>query len=111
MAEEMMDQRTLIGQRLREERIRLGLNQDQLGITPQSQRKYEKGLHTPPADYLQNFAELGADVLYVVTGQRVSGVMDSDEASLVSAFRSAPTLLKKAAFAVLKAEKALEVPD
>ncbi|WP_068634923.1 helix-turn-helix domain-containing protein [Thauera butanivorans] len=82
-----MNERFLIGTRLREERERLGLTQDALGVTPQSQRKYEKGESTPGADYLAMFAALGADVLYILTGQRTVGELAPDEAALLDNYR------------------------
>lgn len=64
-----------IGSRLREERERLGLNQEAFAkITPsgsrQSQSNYEKGARNPDTEYLATIAAAGADVLYIITGQR-----------------------------------------
>lgn len=64
-----------IGERLREERTRLGLNQAQLGevggVQKQAQLKYEKGERHPDAQYLAAVAAKGVDVLYVLTGKPV----------------------------------------
>lgn len=63
-----------IGERLREERVRLGYNQAELaaiaGVAKTSQFNYEKGERSPDAAYLAAVAEKGVDVLYVVTGVR-----------------------------------------
>lgn len=63
-----------IGERLREERVRLGYNQADFaaiaGVAKTSQFNYEKGERSPDAAYLAAVAEKGVDVLYVVTGQR-----------------------------------------
>ncbi|ANF85145.1 regulatory protein [Pseudomonas antarctica] len=63
-----------IGDRLKEERERLGFNQTELaakaGASKNSQYNYEKGERSPDASYLAAVAEQGVDVLYVVTGQR-----------------------------------------
>lgn len=64
-----------IGSRLREERERLGLNQEAFAqITPsgtrQSQSNYEKGARSPDAEYLAAISGAGADVLYIITGER-----------------------------------------
>lgn len=63
-----------IGERLREERIRLGLSQAELGeaggVQKQAQLKYEKGERQPDALYLEGVAGRGVDVLYVLTGRR-----------------------------------------
>ncbi|WP_085656124.1 helix-turn-helix domain-containing protein [Pseudomonas sp. B11(2017)] len=63
-----------IGDRLKEERSRLGLSQTDLGaaggVGKTTQINYEKGSGSPDAKYLAAAAELGVDVLYVVTGER-----------------------------------------
>jgi len=63
-----------ITQRLREERIRLGLTQQTLatagGVLVNAQNTYERGVRVPNAIYLANIAKIGVDVLYVVTGRR-----------------------------------------
>ena len=65
-----------IGARLREERERLGSNQEAFArLTPartrQSQSNYEKGATSPDTLYLAAIAAVGADTHYIVTGQRV----------------------------------------
>ena len=63
-----------IGERLREERQRLGLNQPDFGarggIKKVAQIHYEQGERSPDAEYLAGVAAAGADVLYIVTGER-----------------------------------------
>ena len=63
-----------IGERLREERVRLSLSQelmgDAAGVRKQAQLKYEKGERHPDAAYLERLAAIGVDVLYVLTGRR-----------------------------------------
>lgn len=63
-----------IGERLREERDRLGYTQagfaDALGVSRNSQVNYESGAREPDASYLAGLQRLGADVMYVLTGQR-----------------------------------------
>lgn len=64
-----------IGARLRDERKRLGLSQDEMcvigGVARTTQLKYEANKSKPDADYLQRLAEKGMDVLYVLRGIRV----------------------------------------
>ena len=64
-------------ERLRTERERLKLSQQALaekcGVTARSQRNYESGERNPDSAYLAAIAAAGADVLYILTGQR-SGV-------------------------------------
>lgn len=79
----------ILGERIREERLRLGLTQDQLGVAPKTQRFYESGERSPDAAYLARFAELGADVLYILTGERTVGELAPDEAALLDNYRNA----------------------
>lgn len=63
-----------IGDRLREERLRLAKNQPDFAalghVAKRSQIRYERGEKSPDANYLAGIATAGADVLYVVTGDR-----------------------------------------
>lgn len=84
-----------IGDRLKEERERLGLNQTDFaamaGISKNSQFNYEKGERSPDAAYLSAISEAGVDVLYVLTGQRAMPSPDSlspDEAQVLNSYRS-----------------------
>ncbi len=69
-----------IGARIREERIRLGQTQlrfaDAVGCSKSGLLKWEKGECTPNALVLAVCAELGVDLLYVVTGRRAQSVGD-----------------------------------
>jgi transcriptional regulator with XRE-family HTH domain len=62
-----------IGQRLKQERVRLKLSQSALGaiggVETNAQGNYENGLRYPRADYLSRIAKGGVDVAYVVTGR------------------------------------------
>uniref|UniRef100_A0AB74UKH1 Repressor LexA n=1 Tax=Halomonas phage vB_HboP_4908 TaxID=3350578 RepID=A0AB74UKH1_9VIRU len=67
-----------LGERLREERERLGMSQTQFGdlaqVTKKTQMLYEGDQRSPKADYLTAIAEQGVDVQYVLVGNRsVSG--------------------------------------
>lgn len=63
-----------IGSRLKEERSRLEFSQEAFGevggVRKQAQLNYEKDERSPDANYLGAIAEIGADVQYIVTGQR-----------------------------------------
>ncbi|ACY32439.1 helix-turn-helix domain-containing protein [Comamonas thiooxydans] len=82
-----------IGARLREERERLGLNQEgfgQLGgVRKQAQLLYEKDERKPDSDYLVAVAAAGVDVLFVLTGRRQSDLPAGDvsEQLLLENFR------------------------
>ena len=66
-----------ISTRLQEERKRLGLTQEavaaQLGATKRSVINWEGGAALPGAEVLARYAAAGADVLYILTGQRAGG--------------------------------------
>lgn len=86
-----------IGDRLKEERLRLGFNQADFaavgGVAKTSQFNYEKGDRSPDAVYLAKVLQAGADVLYIVSGRRVpaEAVLDPAEASLLSRYRAVGT--------------------
>lgn len=62
------------GARLREERERLGLLQEdaeiRFGVSRVTWGKYERGESEPGANVLMALINLGADVLYILTGSR-----------------------------------------
>lgn len=80
IVKEIMSNLLRIGERLKEERERLGINQTDFATLGESSRKtqfnYETGERVPDAAYLSSIAEAGADVLYILTGTR-SATMQS----------------------------------
>ena len=103
-----------IGSRLREERETMGKTQSDFaaaaaaagvpGATRQSQAKYEKGLASPSAAYLFAIAEQGADVRYILTGQRdshTSPKLTAEEETLLAYFRDASKEVRRAALGAL----------
>lgn len=76
------------GERLRSERLRIGMQQLELADACAVARKtlsvWEKGEQTPNAAVLSRMAAAGVDVLYVVTGKRA----DESEATLAPAERT-----------------------
>jgi transcriptional regulator with XRE-family HTH domain len=96
-----------IGDRLRGERERLGFTQPAFGsiggVQKLAQLKYEKGERFPGADYLAAIAKVGADVQYIVTGERCSGALSADENELIDRFRAAPLAVRASALAGLAA--------
>lgn len=92
-------QTSSLGSRLREERERLGLKQDALGqlggVNRNTQGNYEKGDRLPDAGYLINVAQVGVDVLYVLTGGRTPQPMEgvtAEEEELLRNLRMIPAL-------------------
>ncbi len=63
-----------VGDRIKEERERIGLNQsvfsDLAGVHRKSQANYENNDRSPDAEYLIKLTSMGIDVLYVLTGMR-----------------------------------------
>lgn len=64
--------------RLREERQRLGFNQDQFavigGVKRGAQINYESGERSPDGNYFVAIAAAGADINYILTGQRAGEI-------------------------------------
>lgn len=97
-----------IGQRLREERERLGLSQERFaavgGVQKRAQINYEAGERAPDALYLEGVALLGVNVLYVITGKREempAPAITADERLMLDYYREAQPAVRKAAMAAL----------
>ena len=64
----------LIGQRLRSERKRIGLDQDGFaeigGVKRRALSNYENGARSPDAEFLSAIAVTGVDLQYILTGIR-----------------------------------------
>ncbi|VEB41382.1 Helix-turn-helix [Chromobacterium violaceum] len=77
-----------IGDRLREERNRLGMIQTEAakagGLGYTTYLGYEKGDRYPGADALQKLHEVGFDVLYIVTGVRNGSSLSNEDSSLLA---------------------------
>lgn len=63
------------GERLKEERKRLGMNQTEFallgGVVKFTQINYEKGDNSPNLDYLAKLEAAGVDAYYILTGKRM----------------------------------------
>ena len=86
-----------IASRLQVERKRLGFSQELLashvGSTKRSVINWEGGAATPSAEVLTGYAAAGADVLFIVTGQRSQALppeatLPKDEQALLDAYRA-----------------------
>lgn len=95
-----------LGERLREERERLGYNQADFaalaGATRKTQFNYETGERSPDANYLLAIGAAGADVQYIVMGMRSAQALSRDEIELLEAFRAAPLVVKGAVIGALQ---------
>ena len=96
-------------ERLIAERNRLDKNQADFGriggIVKKTQGEYEND-HPPAfANYLEKIAAAGADILFIVTGQRNNEpVLTKEEKEMLALYRAASPELRTAATAVLKAQ-------
>lgn len=83
-----------LGDRLREERERLGMTQEEMATACATSKRsycaYESGETQPKADFLAAFAGARGDVLYVLTGQRAASALEPDEAALLDNYRHTP---------------------
>ncbi|UTH73324.1 helix-turn-helix transcriptional regulator [Chromobacterium sp. IIBBL 290-4] len=77
-----------IGDRLREERNRLGLTQQDgakaAGVGYTTYMAYEAGRSFPNAEALNLLHAVGFDVLYVVTGVRNGSALSNEDSSLLA---------------------------
>lgn len=103
-----MDQKTGLGERLREERERLGFSQPAFAALAEasksSQASWEKETAYPNAKALAVWARVGVDVAYVVTGIQATNTatLSLDELELLKLFRAAPLAVKAAAIGALQ---------
>lgn len=109
-----------LGERLIEERKRFGLSQSAFGeaggVQKRAQINYESGERRPDAAYLERLAEIGVDVLYVLTGRRSTaanglvamepgpaGHLTLPELGLISSWRQLDAKGRQAVLAMLEA--------
>jgi transcriptional regulator with XRE-family HTH domain len=95
-------------ERLKEERKRLGFNQTQFaafgGVQKGAQVNYEAGERNPDAGYLAAIAAKGADVLWIITGEREftpPQALSAEEQTLLNYFRAASSEVRRAALGAL----------
>ncbi|KQQ84096.1 transcriptional regulator [Xanthomonas sp. Leaf131] len=100
-----------VGKRLKEERKRLGLTQEemavQLGLTRYAQLNFEKDVNLPGGAYLLAALDRGVDVMYVLSGHRAQ--LDPLDRRLLSLIKNASPAARNAALAALgaSADKAI----
>jgi len=80
-----------IGQRLKEERKRLGYNQTDFathgGVQKNAQSNYESNARMPDASYLAAIAAVGADIAYILTGTVGAASLSAEEHFFLSGYR------------------------
>lgn len=100
------EEKVQIGSRLQEERARLGYKSqaaigEVMGLVSKTQGQYERGDTVPDAAYLSRLAEMGADILYIITGKRVSGTLSEDEHTLLQSYRAMDEQGQKASICLI----------
>lgn len=107
-----MNQSVSIGERLREERQRLGMSQPAFGeiggVTKKTQLLYESGERQPDALYLAAIEKVGVDLLYVLTGRRggavAAPVLSLEQQALLAKYEAADEIGRKMAQRALTPE-------
>lgn len=99
-----------VGERLREERERLGLNQTEfgalVGVSRGTQKNYELGANSLDLRYVAALEEKGVDAAFVLTGRRATPLgqlYTAAEEELILQFRSLPADDQKAIRRYVKA--------
>lgn len=99
-----------LADRFKSERERLALTQPRVaaltGVGKTTVINWEKGLSSPTALQLSALAEVGLDVLYVVTDQHAGGVkpaptLTAEEETMLNYFRDASKEVRRAALGAL----------
>lgn len=86
-----MTQLNNLSERFKEERIRLGLSQtdiaDKTAVSVKTVGRWEKEIALP-SDKLSLLSSAGFDLLYILTGQHQSMVLNQREMDLIESYRS-----------------------
>jgi transcriptional regulator with XRE-family HTH domain len=81
-----------IGARLKSERLRLGMNQEDFaaigGIQRRAQLFYEQDKRSPDTAYLSAVSEIGVDIQFVITGGASETELSKEETKLLVGFRN-----------------------
>lgn len=81
-----------IGEILKEERTRLGMNQDEFsavgGLKRRALTLYEQNVRSPDAAYLRELASVGVDVQYILTGEQAASALAQHEKEILLKYRS-----------------------
>lgn len=90
-----MNLSSLIAERLKAERVEIGLNQaeaaEKVGVSREMWGKYERGLAVPGGEVLFSFVQAGADPAYLFSGIRKVSVgpdLSEFERELLESFRA-----------------------
>jgi transcriptional regulator with XRE-family HTH domain len=87
-----------IGKKIKEERLRLGFTQESMakagGVSRQTQIRYEADERSPDGLYLESIAKIGADVSYIMTGDRHNATEQNPDTAIQWSFDDVMLRLK-----------------
>ena len=90
-----MEKENYFSQRLKEERERLKISQDEaaslVGVSREMWGKYERGVADPAVSKVIDFGKSGADIPYILTGMRsqpFEGSLSHREAAVLDHYRN-----------------------
>jgi len=102
-----------VGNRLKEERKRLGLTQEAMaaacGVAKRTQILFEQDAHLPGGAYFVEADKLGLDVTYLLVGRRER--VGDDEAEMLETWRKASPKSRVAALVALCGKGAAAEPS
>lgn len=108
-----MENNSLFGNRLKEQRKKLGLKQseaaEKCGVSREIWGKWERGENKPTSEKLFSFEKIGIDVNYVMYGEQRSDfrqpeiTLSAEEQELLTQFRQLNQDGKTAIFSMLSA--------
>jgi transcriptional regulator with XRE-family HTH domain len=97
----------VFGERLKSERLRLGLKQAEFaalgGVQKHAQFQYEKGMRRPNSDYLSAITTAGVDAHYLLTGEKASRLENKDEQRVVAGLRELDARKREALLTLIEA--------
>ena len=106
MSTDLYEELFAFGKRLAEERNRLGFTQNSLATlmvkTSRTQIKYESGETMPDGLYFIKLYQLGADVTYILTGERMKGALNPEETALLNGFNALDERGKAGVFGMIR---------
>lgn len=108
----------MIGERLKEERTKLGLTQPEFGELVGAKKRtvidWEKGVSSPTALQLAVFSDSGVDVTYIITGVSTQPALPpslaADEQLLLDTYRGLPIPQRREMLAMLLTGKPAKAP-
>lgn len=84
---DFMNNNSLFSERIKQERIRLGLTQQEIaekcGVSREMWGRYERGLASPNCELLFSLLLLGIDVQYIISGLNHQAISEKERLLLI----------------------------